>query len=191
VISLEQDGSLTDNGQTAAKEATFAKAQAQLLQDEMTLDLIDHIERLKSKEPTFWSATAVSKYGRRFDTHMANGDLLKFGEPKACFRNAARTALLRDGLFYAEGYAIEPDLQLPMEHAWLVDRSGRVVDPTWRDSHHHTYFGIAFKPDFVQSMLEMLGGEPGVLVNMHEICRHLGAPLEIERAISDGLMNFK
>jgi hypothetical protein len=67
----------------------------------------------------------------------------KRGWPKMCFANAAKLARRARGkLTYVEGYALRPDISLPMHHAWTIDSKGRVVDPTWETPEDCTYVGV-------------------------------------------------
>jgi hypothetical protein len=76
--------------------------------------------------------------------------------PSRCFSNAQRavvSAVLagRKPLTYAEGYACSGGLAVPvpMQHAWLIDDEGRVVDQTWRSPETSTYFGVAFTTEYI------------------------------------------
>ena len=65
-------------------------------------------------------------------------------KPKRCFDNAFRIALKNASLKYCEGFACSI---IPVEHAWLVDQDGSVIDPTWwrlqpRPQH---YFGVVIQ----------------------------------------------
>lgn len=60
---------------------------------------------------------------------------------KACFWNALRTASARQGLRYAEGFALT---HLGSEHhAWVVDDQGHAIDVTWVEPGER-YIGIVF-----------------------------------------------
>lgn len=114
---------------------------------------LGHIDFLLSIESTFGHATAPSSHGRLFLPCRKKPGWLLMGPKRACFNNETAYAISRDDVFYAEGYAIEPGLPIPVQHAWLVDASGEVLDPTWDDTRDHVYFGIAFKRSFVAETL--------------------------------------
>lgn len=68
------------------------------------------------------------------------------GEPKDCFANAYRLALPYDDKpvgTYVEGFAIRPSLGILVHHAW-VERSNRVIDPTWDSPESCFYMGVPF-----------------------------------------------
>jgi hypothetical protein len=79
----------------------------------------------------------------------------KLKPAKCCYENA-RNLCLEDGLRYWEGlttwkagYTLHG---LLIAHAWCVDESGRVIDPTLSDTsgasaaHEHDFFGVEFTP---------------------------------------------
>jgi len=79
------------------------------------------------------------------------GDPLK---PKACFENAAKVVMLSPKEYtYAEGVMMMPNIPLSIHHAWLVDRSGNVVDPTIKDNRGYQYMGCEFSSDEVMREL--------------------------------------
>lgn len=83
---------------------------------------------------------------------------VEVGEAKLCFMNAGRY-LLEPGhgeLYYAEGYAHGI---IPIHHAWLVTRDGRVIDPTWHGQGADSlrlggaYVGVAFAEEALKRKL--------------------------------------
>jgi hypothetical protein len=94
------------------------------------------------------------------------------GEPKNCFKNAATLALQHpDELTYVEGFGV---CMVPAEHAWCVDRAGRVVDPTWPRPEGLTYFGVPFCAKFLaQSLSEATSW--GLLGDVRDGAAVLGA----------------
>lgn len=78
---------------------------------------------------------------------------------KQCYSNSLRTIMHRevdrDEWFYTEGVVASHDLPILIDHAWLTNRKGEVLDRTLRSKgikgvdRTFSYFGIPFKPDFV------------------------------------------
>lgn len=67
------------------------------------------------------------------------------GGPKLCFMNATQTFLERDDLDYCEGIGFIPSLPgFAFLHAWCVDATGNVVDPTWDRPESCRYYGVRF-----------------------------------------------
>lgn len=77
------------------------------------------------------------------------------GQARQCFRNCTKGVLKYENLIYCEGYAINQIFPHQTHHAWLVNESGEVIDPTWdnKDGDQNAYFGIAFSLDFVCNIL--------------------------------------
>jgi hypothetical protein len=76
------------------------------------------------------------------------------GFPKLCFANAHALACRFPGeLAYAEGFATHRTAcNFPVLHGWAVDRTGMVVDPTWR-SGGAGYFGVEFDIGYATRVL--------------------------------------
>jgi len=71
------------------------------------------------------------------------------GNPRECYRNAARLALAESQLVYCEGYAVA---HFPVEHAWCVDISGQVIEPTW-PRRGGEYFGVPIRTVYLRRTL--------------------------------------
>lgn len=67
------------------------------------------------------------------------------GPMKNCYQNSQQR--ITGDLFYCEGYACSRALGIPVEHAWLLDLNGNVIDPTWEGGDF--YFGVPFDMHFV------------------------------------------
>ncbi|MFB2561571.1 hypothetical protein [Rhizobium sp. IMFF44] len=117
-------------------------------------ELISFIDQLTEEEKTFGSSAALVSYGREFPVIAPKPGWLRMGERRNCFNTATAYAVTRNDIFYVEGYALEPELPIPVQHGWLVDTNGRVIDVTYDDTTDHVYFGIALKRDFVIDMLD-------------------------------------
>jgi hypothetical protein len=77
---------------------------------------------------------------------------IEAGEPRMCFYNALMCIMAQAnddlGLTYVEGFGATGVVEWGTPHAWLVDKGGRVYDPTWGDKGT-AYWGVAFDRDFV------------------------------------------
>lgn len=153
------------------------------LHAELIEEIKSHVEQFAALERSFGPSIAVLKYGSSFKPLAGRPRWLNLGQARDCFNNATAYAAVRDDVLYAEGYALEPELPLPVQHAWLVDRQGNVMDPTWKDTRDHAYFGIAFKQEFVREQLSKNGGNAGILVNLHLLRRQYRDPLALESVI--------
>lgn len=67
-----------------------------------------------------------------------------------CFRNALLLSLDRRDLYYVEGIACPLDHSFPRDHAWCIDKSLNVYDPTWPFAAD--YFGVPLSKSFVQML---------------------------------------
>lgn len=72
-----------------------------------------------------------AKTFKRVDKELSN----KFSEKiqaqiKNCYYNSWRVANTDFTLDYYEGFVIDNELPIPIEHSWLVDKRGFVIDPT-------------------------------------------------------------
>jgi len=157
-----------------------------LLFKDLVEEIEDFVGLLAGTEQAFGPSTAVFRHGKPFKPSLDRSPWLKHGKPRECFNNATAFAAVRDDVFYAEGYAVGPELVMPVHHAWLVNLNGRVIDPTWIDIGDHAYFGIAFDRSFIVKQLAVNGGQAGILVNLHLIRRSLRDRGAIERVILSG-----
>ena len=73
------------------------------------------------------------------------------GVPKSCFMNAAHLALAHPTLTYCEGYAMGV---LPVNHAWVCDYLGRVIEVTWKNPGAE-YFGIPIRTNYLLTRLRV------------------------------------
>jgi hypothetical protein len=77
------------------------------------------------------------RHGSYYEPRRRPADVIP-GERKYCYRNAFRLASECPELRYVEGYGVGAEFEgMPERHAWCVDRSGLVFDPTptWADAH--------------------------------------------------------
>jgi hypothetical protein len=78
---------------------------------------------------------------------------IKHGSPKQCYWNCQEIAFKRGNLTYVEGYAIAPQVSLPVAHAWLLTPEGDVIDPTWNPPGT-VYLGVPLSTNWLKSFLE-------------------------------------
>ena len=77
---------------------------------------------------------------------------IDLGRPKSCYYNCQQLIFTHEELIYVEGYAIAQDVSLPLSHAWLMDRDGHAIDPTW-ETPGAAYFGVPLATAWVESFL--------------------------------------
>lgn len=155
---------------------------------EMALKLLlDDIRESAANARVFGPVSALTLCGRRFPPATDDPSWLERGPKRHCFANAAKLASERDDVFYAEGYAFNGKIPIPMQHAWLVDRNGCPIDPTWEQSPDHIYFGIVFRKAFITEMRKIHGCEDGLLVYPDVLRRHFGSPDLLEAVIEPGV----
>lgn len=93
----------------------------------------------------------VLQHGRQFTPTKRLPKGIRCGKLKTCYTTAGRIAIDRDDLIYCEGFACGV---IPVMHAWLVDKEGNVIDPTWRqtvdgvDYRGVEYFGVPISHEY-------------------------------------------
>jgi hypothetical protein len=80
---------------------------------------------------------------------------IKRGQARQCLRNAGLLALAHPKKFtYCEGWAQMPAHRgLTTYHAWCLDRTGNVVDPTWVHEKGAEYLGIPIKASALRTQI--------------------------------------
>ena len=76
---------------------------------------------------------------------------IKPGQPSFCYANCQRLVLKNRSLTYVEGYAMAQDVSIPLQHSWLLDANGYVIDPTWQP-FGCCYLGIPLATSWVKSI---------------------------------------
>ena len=76
--------------------------------------------------------------------------------PGGCYAAAGRWAGT-DGAVYTEGMAFTDDV--PVDHAWLTDRDGEVIDLAWQDPGER-YLGVQIPDREVKRLMCALAGKP-------------------------------
>lgn len=149
--------------------------------------LLAFIQMNAEMERGFGPATALLQHATTFEPADKNPVWFTRGPAKQCFDNATRIVIERlatgdTSVRYAEGYAMDAELPIPMQHAWLVDADNKVIDPTWRDATDNLYFGIVFETRFVLDVLR-IKQSAGILVDAVGMRRHYGTPELFEPGI--------
>lgn len=114
-------------------------------------------ERLKENGeiPESVPANLLQKYGRYYPFD-ASSYKVKHGPQHMCYMNAGRMAIADPDLTYVEGYASVHGV--PIEHAWVVDKDGKVLDPTIRNADGIVaYYGVPIDPEFLTKFLTETG----------------------------------
>lgn len=109
------------------------------------------------------------------------------GTPRNCYGDAYQLAMDNDDLTYVEGYAMNTGLAV--QHAWVVDSEGTVIDITWAagweqygdkdedPDSRRSYYGFEVPTETLEQWVD-LTGHYGVLGNDWMI-----ASLVIERGL--------
>ena len=74
------------------------------------------------------------------------------GTQHQCYMNAYQAATsgkFGDEWAYTEGVVTLKDIPLTIDHAWLSNEAGQVMDVTIKDAAGQSYFGVPFKTDYV------------------------------------------
>lgn len=111
-------------------------------------------ERVNWQHQCFESA--IFAYGRlMIPDHSKN--VKQFNESDLfsgqCYEVSKRLALSDSSLTYCEGYAAAEGMNssTPLRHAWLLDKSGHVFDPTW-GTIGIWYYGVPFATNWVKQI---------------------------------------
>jgi predicted ABC-type ATPase len=134
----------------------------------------------------------VAAYGQEFNSAKLPEDVPR-GTPKECYKNASILVLEREDLTYAEGFAKTATLgDMTFQHAWAVDKTGNVVDPTWDHPEKNTYFGVKYNRESYLKYLytaKIYGVLGSTRKNAQEAVRtggkKLREPLSKKRALGD------
>lgn len=121
--------------------------------------------------PPGWNSAPMLllKYGKPFyfDGASMKGRRMRI---KECYKNAWIMADAHADLTYCEGKLhIGP---LPIDHAWVVDPTGKVIEPTLRNRSKASrvspqgYFGIPFHTNYVRRVALRSGMYGGLLDGM-------------------------
>lgn len=152
--------------------------------------ILRYIEMIASKYPqrVYGPEHGLMEFGEFMGVAAVRPDWLKFKRSRECYGNSlqylASQPQTNKPLRYAEGYAVPRGGWCPpVQHAWLVDADSEVLDPTWKDSSNHVYFGLVFHTLFAFEMLEKACMIPGILSNHVLMRRHFGSSVLLKRSL--------
>lgn len=89
----------------------------------------------------------ILKHGRA----MPFGRTEIAGPIQQCYSNAFNAAMSNPDLTYCEGYT--ESCGIPIEHAWCIDRRGKVIETTIRDREPRGYFGVPIRTDYLRKAI--------------------------------------
>ena len=106
-------------------------------------------ERMKPKGYKYSTYSLLKSYGQYF-TPQERPSWVKKGRDKECYRNAYNFVISHPEYTYVEGVADCGllDSSFPINHAWAVDKEGKVIETTW-STPGRSYFGIPFEEKFL------------------------------------------
>lgn len=110
-------------------------------------EYLSGLQKLGHKNPTYQFGKACPVDPNR---SLAAGNYR--GQAKKCYANAWDLAMGNPLEYtYVEGFAVPEGIGIPLEHAWVIDRQGFVVDNTWDGGVE--YFGIPMKLSAVTEII--------------------------------------
>ncbi len=71
-----------------------------------------------------------------------------------CYVHAGKAAMRNRDYTFVEGYAVGSFI--PVQHAWIVDKHGLVIETTW-DHMGSGYFGVPFRTDYLRQQVKATG----------------------------------
>lgn len=114
----------------------------------------EQIEQLYPRAMAKYKSTQalVLAYGIPFTKRIDSQEFR--GQARACYKNCYELIGKNEKFHYCEGYATYTDLPVAVAHAWLVNNTGTVIDPTWTDLklEEVAYLGVVFTRKFVREM---------------------------------------
>jgi len=117
-------------------------------------DLKDYLEGV-SKLSDKSIEHLVKNYGNVYKPQELP-DIYTKEEDKRCFVNAYRLAQENENLTYVEGFAFPDFIDIPIQHAWCVDKQGNVIDNTWKKAGT-AYIGIPFNEHYMMLIMAKTG----------------------------------
>lgn len=137
-----------------------------------TLDYVKGLSTLTpySTNPAYSGPRIILEHGMQFLAYanapdFESGRSRHYSKRSACYLNAALLASDTPDLTYVEGYAWPNQFPFPVEHAWVMTPTKRIIDPTWGHLHDPTtYYGVPFHTDWLRAFL-VASGHSGVFAS--------------------------
>lgn len=112
----------------------------------------------------------LAKHGK--DMPVSKAPPIKKGPLGLCYQNAFEFVQKnsyrgKEQFLYCEGWACSLAMGVPLEHAWVIDHKGEVIDPTWK-AVDCEYFGVAFDWDRLLALMSKTE-HYGILCNLYRI----------------------
>ena len=113
-----------------------------------TVDFMAQFEA-QSKQRGYNTLMKESARSYKFDDKSFQGNR---STQHKCYQCAGQKALYDSNLTYVEGYISVHGV--PIEHAWVVDKDGRVIDPTLKDGKGvKAYLGIPLQTEYLREAI--------------------------------------
>jgi hypothetical protein len=101
------------------------------------------------------------EHGEAFGPAIKRPKGLRLQRKKMCYSNSFRALAYQDvdpdEWFYTEGVVLKTDLPIEIDHAWLSNRKGEVIDLTLRGQETAMYYGVPFAWDYVRDQVMKRG----------------------------------
>ena len=101
--------------------------------------VIEWLERMANFQGDYSLERWLLEHGKPMGPRIELPFGVQYGKAKECFGNAFLEAAYKREHLYCEGFAYTPNL-IACHHAWLINDSGEVIDPTWRDGGNECCF---------------------------------------------------
>jgi hypothetical protein len=92
---------------------------------------------------------------------------MRRGTPKMCYSNSTKLFLSEHNMAYYEGFAMDPEMGLPISHAWNVRGGFQVIDLTLKEPEKYQYIGYCFPEDVLTA--ELVKNKVYGLLNVNEM----------------------
>jgi hypothetical protein len=117
-------------------------------------------ERITDLEMTRRLRRFVLEEGNRFPLQAFPTSRFKLQPIGESFWQSLRLSIDAE-LTFVEGFALSPNKDVALHHAWCTDSNGLLVDSTWGNTGRG-YFGVQFASDYVWERWKVLRSDWGM-----------------------------